>query len=1154
MSLQFIIGSSGSGKTHTLYQEIIRLSIERPEFHYIIIVPEQFTMQTQKDIVTLHPRHGTMNIDIVSFQRLAYRIFEELAIDSLAVLDDMGKSMILRKVAAGKKKELGIFASHLSQNGFIGQLKSMLSELTQYGVAGEQLRKLAGETDANPRLQRKLLDLSILYEGFQAYIKDKYITMEEVLDVLSQAIPRSEIIKNSVIALDGYTGFTPIQYRVLEQLLRHARKVAVAITADLRDNPYELREKHQLFYMSKHTIHKLNELALRTGADRDRDLYLSAEEAPRFQKGGALQFLERNYERHLKARYRENTSELSLHAAMNPEKEVQFVVREIYRLVREEGLRYRDIAIITGDLAGYGRVVAHRLDEEQIPYFLDSKKSIISNPMVELIRAALEVVEKDFTYEAVFRYLRTGLTGIDEEDVDRLDNYAMALGIRGHKRWSQEWDRVAKGEEQINLVRLNELRARILAPLDDLREGVKGKETNVLQKTGAITAFLERFEIEKRMSRMEEAFTAMGEHSLAKEYSQAYGLVMDLFDRMVLLMGEEEMTLKEYSAILDSGFEEIKVGVIPASIDKVVVGNIERTRLNHIKALFFIGVNEGIVPASTDSGGILSDMDKELLEKFHIELAPTAKQNGYTQRFYLYLLLTKPSKRLYVSYAAMDSAGKSRRPSYLIGALRELFPALEIHDETEAAPLDRLVSQRAGMELLIEMLRDYPRLGAEDCFYEIFRWFASHETYGDQVMRLVDAAFYVYQEKGIGRAAAKALYGDILSGSVTRLEQYAACAYAHFLTYGLELMERREFELGQVDLGNIFHGSIDLVFKEMDRQGLDFHTIGEEKRKALVGDCVRQVAKNYDSILSSSARNAYLAGKMERITDRTVWALGEQIKRGDFTPAGFEVSFSSTDNLEALRIRLSEEETMHLKGRIDRMDECQEEDRVYVKIIDYKSGGTSFDLVSVYYGLQLQLVVYMDAVLEMEQKKYPDKEIVPAGIFYYNINDPIVEDGGGLTPEELERELLRKLRMNGLVNSSLDAIRHLDRSIETESDVIPVVMKKDEVNTGRSSVAGHERFALLRSYVHERLRGIGQEILKGQVAVNPYKKGQRTACDYCQFRPVCGFDLKSSGYRYRRLKVLEDEVIWEEMEETVDEDQKENGSLGEEGRHGNELD
>lgn len=1144
MSLQFIIGGSGSGKTYALYQDIIRQSIENPALHYIIIVPEQFTMQTQKDIVTLHPRHGTMNIDIVSFQRLAYRIFEEQAIDSLAVLDDMGKSMILRKVAAAKKKELGIFASHLSQNGFIGQLKSMLSELTQYGVAKEQLVMLAGETGSNPRLQRKLLDLSVIYEGFGEYIKDKYITMEEILDVLAGAIPKSRIIENSVIALDGYTGFTPIQYRVLGQLLRCARKVAVAITADLRDNPYQVREKHQLFFMSKHTIHKLTELAIQTETPRDKDVLLKDDPAPRFRKAGALQFLERNFERFTNARYAEETSEISLHVALNPEKEVQFAVREIYRLIREEGMRYRDIAIITGDLAGYGRVVSHQLEAEGIPYFLDSKKSIITNPMVEMIRAALELVEKDFSYETVFRYLKTGLVPISREEADRLENYIIALGIRGHKRWSSPWERVYRGGEQLNLVRLNELRDMIYQPLNALREGVRGKEGDVRSKTAAVTAFLEAFETEKQFAAMEQQFTAMGEHSLAKEYSQAYGLVMDLFDRIVLLMGEETMTLKEYRAILDSGFEEIKVGVIPATIDKVVVGNIERTRLNHVRALFFIGVNEGIVPSATDQGGILTDMDKELLEKFHIELAPTAKQNGYTQRFYLYLLLTKPSDHLYVSYAVMDSGGKSRRPSYLIGALREMFPGAAVLDETEAGALTRLVSRKSGMELLIEMLRDYPRLGADDCFYEIFKWYADNEEYRDQVMKLVDAAFYVYQERGIGKAAAKALYGDALTGSVTRLEQYAACAYAHFLTYGLELMERREFELGQVDLGNIFHSAIDRVFKEMNERSLDFHTITEEERKALVADCVQQVAHEYESILSSSARNAYLAGKVERITDRTVWALGEQLKRGDFVPAGFEVSFSSTDSLEALKIGLSEDEVMHLQGRIDRMDLCEDEEHVYVKIIDYKSGGTSFDLVSVYYGLQLQLVVYMDAVLEMQQKKYPGKDVVPAGIFYYNINDPLIEDGQGLNGEELERELLRKLRVNGLVNSSLDAIRHLDREIATESDVIPVVMKKDEVNTGRSSVAGRDRFELLRSYVHERLKGIGQEILKGDVAVNPYKKGQRTACDYCRFKAVCGFDLKTSGYRFRKLKQLDEEAIWNGMEETVETEEEENAYGG----------
>ena len=497
-------------------------------------------------------------------------------------------------------------------------------------------------------------------------------------------------------------------------------------------------------------------------------------------------------------------------------------------------------------------------------------------------------------------------------------------------------------------------------------------------------------------------------------------------------------------------------------------------------------------------------------------------------------MLSKPSRQLVITYAAMNGQGKSCHPSSLIGEIRRLFPEMVPREKREEEwPVwtaeDGLKKLMAGLreagDKNLEQLKE-----AQGTFLELFRRFYGQEEYRKLVEKLTDAAFFVYEDKGIGRAAARALYGQKLQGSVTRLEQFAACAYAHFLKYGLELMERQEYQLEAVDMGNLFHQSLDQCFEVIHENGMDWSNITEEERKELVKKCVDQVTSQYgNTIMSSSARNTYLAKRVERITDRTIWALAEQVKKGDFVPSGFEVSFSAIDNLKAMKIRLSEDEELLLKGRIDRLDLCEDEKHVYVKIIDYKSGNTSFDLAALYYGLQLQLVVYMDAVSEMAQNHYPGKEIVPAGILYYNIADPLAEKKGDPDSDQIDSEILKKLRMNGLVNSELEAVRHLDRTIEKESDVIPVVLKDGEVQAGRSSVANRERFARLSQFVHRKLKKAGQEILDGEIGVEPYKNGQRTACDYCPYHAVCGFDRKTSGYEFSRWKNRKTEEIWEEI-------------------------
>lgn len=1196
MALQFVFGGSGSGKTRYLYEQAIRLSLEQPDRRFLVVVPEQFTMQAQKEIIRLHPRHGIMNIDVLSFKRLAYRVFDELAVKMPVVLDDMGKSMVLRRVSGRKKSGLGLYGSHLGQAGFINQLKSQISELCQYGITPQDLELLQGETE-NPLLKQKLGDLGLIFQEFKDYIADHYITAEEILDILCRELPRSEMLKNSVIFLDGYTGFTPVQYRIVELFITHALDVVCAVTVDYGADPYRESGIQNLFYMSKHTVCRLAAMAKAGGVELKEDVILDRRPAWRFAQSPALDFLEQNLYRYNGRAWKGEQDQVKLFCGQTPEEEVRYVKSRIESLVREQGLRYRDMAVVTGDLAAYGREITRQFDQAGIPFFMDDKKSILENPMVELIRAVLEAV-RDFSYENVFRYLKTGLVydraegtadkaqpvwenaagadsggeAIDWEEAsdgeladvllggtgggadrrysreeaavmtDRLENYVRALGINGWKRWDSQWEAQFKGAENLNLQELNAFRQWILAPLRPLREAMS-KDATVASVTQALRNYLESMELREKLEEYQAYFAARGlrgDENLAREYGQVYDRVEELFERLTGLLGDEKAERKSYAQILDAGFGEIQVGVIPATIDQVMVGDITRTRLDGVQVLFFVGVNDGVVPQRKNGGSLLGDWDREFFKAHRLELAPTAREDGCMQKFYLYLMLSKPSRRLVITYAGRSADGKSLRPSVLLGEVYKLFPGLTAEDgSTVKWPVQ---TPRDGKETLIQGLKTYRDLKEPDAadgaledsqwerkFLELYRWFFGQEDYREEVKLLVQAAFYSYEERGIGRAAARALYGKILQGSVTRLEQYASCAYAHFLRYGLELMERREYELEAVDMGNLFHQSIDRCFQVMKAQGRDWRNLTEEGRQGLVKESVSQVVADYgNTIMMSTARYAYLAGRVERMTDRTIWALAEQVKRGDFEPAGFEVSFSAVDNLKAMRIALSPDEELQLRGRIDRMDLCEDGGTLYVKIIDYKSGGTSFDLAALYYGLQLQLVVYLDAALEMEERKNPGKEVVPAGIFYYNIQDPLVEKKEAMTPEEIEQQILRQLRMNGLVNRELEVIRHLDREIETQSDVIPVALKAGLIQESRSSVASGKRFEQLKSYVNRKLRTAGRDILEGDTSLKPYKQSARTACDYCPYHAVCGFDTKTAGYGYRKLKALKPEEIWEE--------------------------
>lgn len=1136
MSLQLILGGSGSGKSRYLYEKLIQESIMYPEKNFILLVPEQFSMQTQKDIVALHPRHGVMNIDIVSFGRLSYRILAEVGATQLPVLDDTGKNLLLRKVLENKREELKLYGQKRHTPGMISEIKSVVSEFYQYGIREEEQEKMLTYAKKKPMLYAKLSDMQVIIQEFERFMEEHYITKEEQLDVLCRVISKSNIIKKSSIWIDGFTGFTPIQYQLIGLLLSLSKKVILTVTIDSRENPYHIGGEQELFHMSKEMISHLVRLTEERQIPKEKDIVLTEERHHRFEQSDALFWLERNLFRYPYDVYTKKQHAISIHIAGNPMKEAGYVAREIVRLVREKNYRYRDIAIIAGDLEGYRDSLEELLAENQIPYFVDQKKGMMGNPCVEFIRSTLEMIADNFSYESVFRYLKSNMTSIAREDVDLLENYCLAMGIRGQRQWEKLWVRSMKKEKPLELERMNQLREAVLLPIQSLANTWKRRKATVKEKMEVLYGFLQEIGLQEKMEAYEKTFREQGNLAKEKEYKQVYPLVMELFDKVVELLGEEQILAQELNGILDAGFEELKVGLIPPSIDQILIGDMERTRLNGVRVLFFLGLNDGIIPKNSGKGGLLSQMERQFLKEEKVTLSPTQKESAYIQKFYLYLNLTKPSELLYLSYSRTTQEGEAIRPSYLVRTIEKLFPTLIQIDEEKTEDSTKQVTTPEGtlkywISKLLEFGQNPILEQADPLFLELTSWYTKQPDWKKRTEQLFEAISYHNEESGIGKLAAAALYGPQTINSVTRLERYATCAFAHFLTYGLRLAKRQEFEMAAVDMGNLFHQSIERYSNKLKENEMKWSMITPEDQQRMVKESVEEVSADYGNhVLQSTARNAYFIDRLERIVNRTVWALKKQLQKGKFEPVSYEVSFSPADQLDALTIPISDQEKLQLAGRLDRMDLYEDEEHVYIKVIDYKSGVTEFDLSSVYYGLQIQLVVYMEAAMETERRKRVEKMVIPAGIFYYNIKDPVIEETEEMEEEQIEKELLSKLKMNGLVNSASEVIALLDSSMDKYSDVIPISYNKDGSLTKNSSAVNTRQFEAVSTYVRNMIRKMGAEILNGNTQISPYRKGTETGCDYCEFREICGFDEKSLGFEYRRLQEMDSADILQQME------------------------
>ena len=1143
MSLRFYFGPSGSGKSHRIYEEIMQRAAQEPGRNFLIIVPDQFTMQTQKDLVMRSDRGGILNIDVLSFGRLSHRILEEVGTKEMPVLDDTGKSLVLQKIAADLKEQLPAMGSLLHKQGYIHEVKSAISEFMQYGISTQDMDKLIASAEKRGALAMKLRDLKTLYRGFQDYIRDHFITTEETLDVLRRSLVKSKILPDSVVVFDGFTGFTPIQNRLIQELMRVCEETIVTVTIGEEEDPYQMDGEQKLFHLSKKTVADLVKLAAEAEVTRGEDVFVKG--GPnRFAEAPALCYLEQNLFRYQYEPYTEKQHEIHMFEALSPREEVHQTALYIRKLIREEGLTYRDIAVVIGDLEGYASYVEAEFGQLEIPCFLDRTRGIVLNPMIEYIKSALQLYIRDFSYDTVFHFLRSGMADISREEIDELENYVIRTGARGYRTYSRLFTRRTEemqqgsGQEDTEraeetMERLNRIRQQFADTVEILHMAPRAKAGEYVDH---LYDFLEQNQVQQKLLNYQQQFEQEGDLAKAREYAQIYRLVMDLLDQIYELLGEEEISLQEFADILEAGFGEITVGTIPQNVDRIVVGDMERTRLKQVKVLFFLGVNDGNIPKNASKGGIISDMDREFLIESGTEMAPSPRQQMYIQRLYLYLNMTKPSERLYLSYAKVNSDGKGIRPSYLIDTVRKLFPQLAVEYPQNRSRLEQIEGRQEGARYLAEELREYAdgtlREEERQDFYLMYRAYEADPEGRD---RLTAAAFRRYKESGLSRIVARALYGRQLENSVSRLETYAACACRHFLQYGLSLQEREEFGFEVSDMGNVYHAVLENFAGKLAESGRTWWDFDENFATQAIKEAVEGYAATYgETVLYSSARNEYAITRMSRILTRTVLTLQQHLKQGSFQPDDYELSFRFAEDLDSIHVDLSEEEKMHLQGRIDRIDVSEDAEHVYVKVIDYKSGNKKFDLAALYYGLQLQLVVYMNAAMELESRKHPDKEIVPAALLYYHIDDPTIETPVELTQEQINEEILTKLRMNGVVNSDPAVVERLDRFLQDKSKVIPVEKKKDGSFSARSGILSREELHVVSAYVDTKIRQIGREILDGKIAANPYEKGNEEACTYCAYKKVCGFDGSIPGYEKRQLEDLDKQTLMQRMQETME--------------------
>ena len=1114
MAVQFVLGRAGTGKTRAITRQLYNRIQEARQagdplgLSMILLVPEQASFQAEYALAGGSGLGGVIGSQVLSFGRLAHRLLQEMGDLTLVPVDDLGKNMVLRMLLERHKEELQVFGRSALQPGFAAQLGRLISECKSYGVSFAHSENLDW---GSPNLNRKIGDLRRIMDWYDDYLAEGYFDAEDLLHRVAGKVENSDYIRRSEIYIDGFTGFTNQELRLIQELMKCARRVTIALTLDPAQRDETLDEL-SLFYPSWRTYQALLTIARENKIPVEPPLLLT--EQRRFAESPWLAHLERAYfqwgDTGTPPTARRN-DEVVLVSAVNRRAEVEAVALKILDLAREEGYRWRDMAILLRDIGTYADEIEAVFCEYGIPHFLDQKRTLLHHPLVELVRSALEVVVGKWRYEAVFRCLKTDLLAglspdADERtarrEVDFLENYVLAHGVFGWQ-WAEDapWrfgGQAGAAEDE----RADQLRRRYAEPLLALeREIRQAADADVRAMTAALYRFLIAVDVPGKLEKWQRQAEETGDLESAQVHGQVWNGLIALMDQIVEVMGGESMTLATYAKILDSGLETIELGLVPPALDQVLVGSMERSRQPDVKALFILGVNEGVIPLRPKEDGILDEAERERLAELGLELAPSARQRLLAEPYLLYQAMTRPSERLQLSCALADQEGKGLLPSSVFSRIQEVLPGVQhqmFYDEPTGEPEKDaflLGNPRRLFRHLLGQLRAMKKSGELPAFWwEVYDWFLRFSADREREKWLLSGLRYQNRSQRLNPETSLGLYGTNLSLSVSRLEQFQSCPFSHFSSHGLRLRERVLYKLERFDVGELFHASLKRAVEKMNEEHLEWGKLSEANSMKLASDVVEElVPETRSSILNRTARYRFLAGKLKRAVGRAIYVLGEHARRSRFAPVGLEVSFGPKGDLPGLVLSLDNGVGLQLIGRIDRVDQSLDGDVPYLRVIDYKSGAKQLQLSDVWNGLNLQLLVYLDVVVA-NAEQWLGKKARFGGVFYYQVADPFVTAKRLLSADEAARERARRLRMKGLMLADAELARMMDAGVEQgASELLPFEFKKDGTFSSRSAIASEEQFQALTRHVRQIVREIGTRMTDGETQIEPYIKGTMTA-------------------------------------------------------------
>lgn len=1110
MSLRLIYGRAGSGKSEYCFKKIAE---ELNKNKIFIITPEQFSFTAEKKLMKTVNSQSVFNAEVVTFNRMAYRVMQEIGFANKTNLSKCGKAMLIYDVLNKNKNKLN-FLGKSSEN--IDVISRSITEFKKHNISIKML-KAELEKQEDEYFKLKLKDMILVYEEFQNSIIEKYIDENDTLTILASYIEEIDFLKDSIIYIDEFAGFTSQEYEIISKLLKISKEVNITVCTDSIEE--SINPEKDVFYANKNTISRLIHIAKKENINIDEPIYMN--QIYRF-KNEELNHLEKNIFAVPYKKYNNLNENINIFLANNQYTEIEYVAKNILELVRDNGYRYNNISVITKNIDTYSSLIKAIFSKYDIPVFIDEKKDMSQNIIVKYIIAMLDIFSKNWSYEAVFNYLKIGLNDLEDEEIYKLENYCIKWGITGSKWYKKDWDYGISEDTKNQIDRFNTLRKGIVDPLIEFKSKVTQNKT-AKELTKLLYEFLINMNIDSKLKKKIEILEQIGLIELANEYKSSFKIIIDVFDEIVLVFKDEKITFDRYIEILKIGLKNSGLGKIPATQDQVIIGDIDRSRSHKVRAIFLIGLNDGMFPSVNKDEGFFNDADREMLKKDNIELAKGTIEQIYDDNFNIYKAFTTAEEKIFISYASLNSEGTSLRPSIFISKIKRIFPNIkEKSDDTEND--DLILTKETTFDLLIQKINEfYEGKEIEDIWFDLYKYYINDTIWKDRLNKSLMGLKFTNIPEKLNKEHTDKLYGDTLHTTISRLEQYKSCPFSFYLKYGLKLNEKETFTIRNIDTGTFMHDVIDEFFNVIKNNQIDVKEISDEKLNNIVKNIINEklnMDKNY--ILKGSAKFKVLTNRLIKVVSLSIKYIVDGLRNTDFKVVGNEVEFNTGKDYPPIKLEIENGKKIEITGKIDRIDIGKTIDGKYIRIIDYKSSVKNIDLNEVISGIQLQLLTYLDATCENE-------DILPAGVLYFNLIDPIVKANKPLTDEKIEEEIRKQFKMNGLILADINIVKMMDKKLDNgQSNVIPVYLDKEgNISKSKSSVVNKEQFNLLQKYVKKTIKEISKELYDGNIELKPYFniKNKKKPCDYCEYKSICQFDTNLCGNKYNYIGNMDKELI-----------------------------